>query len=155
MGTHRLGAILALVAALLVAPVGQGLAQTPPGVPGIQQVELSVDSSLRALQAWESLKKLGESLEGQDLNRVQALYAQQRYISAVQSHGFPDVQTWHRTLYTFLLSAGAIGQEAQFANLPPNLRATMAHLMPKPENIAVAKKALEKAEVARIYEQLR
>ena len=98
---------------------------------------------------------MGEKLEGKDLNRLQALYTHQRVVSTVQSNGFPDVQTWHRTLYTFLLSAGSIGKEDQFANIPENLRATVAHLMPKPENIAAAKKALENSEVARIYKEFR
>ena len=155
MGARRIGATLALLAALLLVPAPGTVAQTTPPIPGIQQVDLTEDSSLRALKAWETIKEMGEKLEGKDLSRLQALYAHERVLSTVRSHGFLDVQTWHRTLYTFLLSAGSIGKEDQFANIPENLRATVAHLMPKPENIAVAKEALNNSEVARIYNEFR
>ena len=155
MGVHKIGAAMALAAALLFAPVEHAMSQTTPAIPHIQQVDLNVDSSLRALKAWESLKKLSDSVQGKDLNQLQALSAHQRSVSAVQSHGFDDFETWYRTLFTFVLSANAIGKEDQFANIPEGLRKTMAQFLPKPTNVAAAKEALQDPEVARIYQELK
>ena len=155
MGIHKIGAAMALAAVLLFAVVGQAMAQAMPAVPNLQQVELDVDGSLRALKAWESVKKLSDSVQGNDLSQMQAIYTHKRFMSAVQSHGFDDVETWHRTLYTFVLSANAIGNEEQFASIPESLKKTMAHLLPKPENVAAAKEALKDPEVARIFEEFK
>lgn len=146
-------AACAVIAALCLPLVHNAAAQTT--TPGMAQVDLTVDSSLRTLQAWEAMKAMGDEIESDDVNQLQGLYIRQKFINLVTSHGFPDVETWHRTLYTFLLSAGSIGKEDQFAKMPENLKEMMAHLMPRPENISVAKQALENPEVARIYGEVK
>lgn len=154
MGFKNLTVALAVIAILCLPGARFAAAQTPT-TPGMVQVDLTVDSSKRMLQAWAEIKDMAEGLKGNDPQGYHALYAMQKVVGTVNSHGFPDVETWHRTFYTFMLSAGSIGKEEQFANIPDNLKEAMAHLMPKPENIEVAKQTLEDSEAAGIYEELR